>query len=177
MQLATTLWSKSATFHVQLGVLSCTVNRACVSASLGRSVHVVVSLRKSTTDTYLWGRPDSGCLTRARYRHLTRPSSSCEGRLRWTKSSSRAYYVRSYSHQCALNYYLDLAPLQPDCQEEHNREHSPYSDISAKHLFEQRHSPLLKDLLLCLKELMQVNEENSNPNQYRWRMENGLHYL
>ena len=84
MQLATTLWSKSATFHVQLGVLSCTVNRACVSALLGRSVHVVVSLRKSTTDTYLWGRPDSGCLTRARYRHLTRPSSSCEGRLRQT---------------------------------------------------------------------------------------------
>ena len=76
--------SKSATFHVQLGVLSCTVNRACVSASLGRSVHVVVSLRKSTTDTYLWGRPDSGCLTRVRYRHLTRPSSSCEGRLRQT---------------------------------------------------------------------------------------------
>ena len=73
--------------HVQLGVLSCTVNRACVSASLGRSVHVVVSLRKSTTDTYLWGRPDSGCLTRARYRHLTRPSSSCEDRLRQTMFS------------------------------------------------------------------------------------------
>ena len=86
MQLATTLWSKSATFHVQLGVLSCTVNRACVSASLGRSVHVVVSLHKSTTDTYLWGRPDSGCLTRVRYRHLTRPSSSCEGRLRQTSA-------------------------------------------------------------------------------------------
>ena len=34
-----------------------------ILASLGRSVHVVVSLRKSTTDTYLWGRPDSGCLT------------------------------------------------------------------------------------------------------------------
>ena len=45
---------------------------------------VVVSLRKPTTDTYLWGRPDSGCLPRARYRHLTRPSSSCEGRLRQT---------------------------------------------------------------------------------------------
>ena len=73
MQLATTLWSKSATFHVQLGVLSCTVNRACVSASLGRSVHVVVSLRKSTTDTYLWGRPDSGCLTRARCHSVGRP--------------------------------------------------------------------------------------------------------
>ena len=28
--------------------------------------------------------------------------------------------------------------------------------ISVKHLFERRHSPLLKDLLLCLKELMQV---------------------
>ena len=86
MQLATTLWSKSATFHVQLGVLSSTVNRACVSASLGSSVHVVVSLRKPTTDTYLWGRPDSGSLPRARYRHLTRPSSSCEGRLRQTNT-------------------------------------------------------------------------------------------
>ena len=125
MQLATTL------YVVEVSHISCTAGRtcACVSASLGRSVHVVVNLCKSTMDTYLWGRPDSGCLTRARYRHLTRPSSSCEGRLRWTKSSSRAYYVRSYSHQCALNYYLDLAPLQPDCQEEHNREHSPYSDI------------------------------------------------
>ena len=41
-------------------------------AGLRRSAHAVVSLRKSTTDTYLWGRPDSGCLTRARYRHLTR---------------------------------------------------------------------------------------------------------
>ena len=30
--------------------------------------------------------------------------------------------------------------------------------ISVKHLFEQKHSPLLKDLLLCLKELMQVRE-------------------
>ena len=94
MQLATTLWSKSATFHVQLGVLSCTVNRACVSASLGRSVHVVVSLHKSTTDTYLWGRPDSGCLTRVRYRHLTRPSSSCEGRLRQTTSSPGLVLLR-----------------------------------------------------------------------------------
>ena len=28
--------------------------------------------------------------------------------------------------------------------------------ISVKHLFEQKHSPLLKDLLLCLKEIMQV---------------------
>ena len=72
--------------HIQLGVLSCTVNRACASASLGRSVRVVVSLRKSTTDTYLRGRPDSGCLPRARYRHLTRPSS-CEGRLRQTRSA------------------------------------------------------------------------------------------
>ena len=45
------------------GCASCTVNRACISASLGRSVHVVVSLRKPTTDTYLCGRPDSGCLT------------------------------------------------------------------------------------------------------------------
>ena len=85
MQLATTLWSKSATFHVQLGVLSSTVNRACVSASLGSSVHVVVSLRKPTTDTYLWGRPDSGSLPRARYRHLTRPSSSCPARVGYAR--------------------------------------------------------------------------------------------
>ena len=28
--------------------------------------------------------------------------------------------------------------------------------ISMKHLLEQKHSPLLKDLLLCLKEIMQV---------------------
>ncbi len=28
--------------------------------------------------------------------------------------------------------------------------------IAAKHLFEREHHPLLKDLLCCLKELMQV---------------------
>jgi len=31
--------------------------------------------------------------------------------------------------------------------------------IAAKHLFEREHHPLLKDLLACLKELMQVREE------------------
>ena len=30
--------------------------------------------------------------------------------------------------------------------------------IAAKHQFEQEHHPLLKDLLACLKELMQVRE-------------------
>ena len=30
--------------------------------------------------------------------------------------------------------------------------------IAAKHLFEREHHPLLKDLLCCLKELMQVRE-------------------
>ena len=30
--------------------------------------------------------------------------------------------------------------------------------ISAKHLFEKEHDPLLKDLMLCLKELMQVRK-------------------
>ena len=37
-----------------------------------------------TLDAYLWGQPDSDCPVRAWYTHLTRPSSSCEGRLRQT---------------------------------------------------------------------------------------------
>ena len=40
--------------------------------------------------------------------------------------------------------------------------------ISAKHLFEQKHSPLLRDMLCYLKELMQVQATTPTHHSQAW---------